>query len=112
MVSHNEWYQQRYQSAKGKKKHLEALNQKKAKYEGLKIQKQLKKQQNKNRAEIVFAEHEIPYQVVQKGVWLVNVDGKEIYFYPTTNRWRVKGTNTTYNSLGAQDFLGKVCRDE
>ena len=113
MVSHRSWYRQRYQSAEGSYKQYKAANKKAVKleyYKALKEEKQLLKKQNQASAEIVFAEHEIPYKVVRKGMWLVNVNGQEIYFYPTTNRWRVKGKKTTYSSRSALDFIGKVCR--
>ena len=115
MVSHSEWYRQRYQSAVGGYKRYKAANKKAVQieyYKTLKEEKKSKKLHNQSSADLVFAEHKIPYEVVQKGVWLVNVNGQKIYFYPTTNRWRVKGKKTIYYSRSALDFLGKVCQHQ
>lgn len=108
MTSHSEWYSQRYGNASGLQKRTEATAANADKYKALNEKKQTQRQQKLSSAELVFLENQVPYQVVRSGVWLVNYLGEEIYFYPTTNRWRVKGKKTTYYSRGALDFLGKV----
>ena len=73
-------------------------------------EKKQKKIGFKKSAALIFAEWNIEYEEVNKSLWLVDFEGEKIYFYPTTNRWRVKGKKTTYYSRNAQDFLEKVYR--
>lgn len=109
-MEHNEWYEARYGSGAAeyyKQKYLEA-NQ--PRWEKLKEERKQKKAGLKQSAALIFAEWNVEYEEVNKSLWLVDFEGDQIYFYPTTNRWRVKGKKITYYSRNAQDFLEKVYR--
>lgn len=105
-MNHKEWYQQRYQQAVKKKPLSES---KMIEYQQLNQLKKDRQIQLEESAKIIFQEHNISY-TPQGHVWLCDVNGSLIYYYPKSAKWRPKGGSTTYNSRGALDFLGKVWR--
>ncbi|MGB3768425.1 MAG: hypothetical protein WA947_17845 [Phormidesmis sp.] len=106
-MSHDLWYQQRYGSAQVNKRQRQLYVARPAHYDELKDLKAEKRQTREENALSIFAEHQIPYE--QKGhSWLCTIGDEQLYYWPKSGRWRVKGKRQTYGSYGAQDFLDKV----
>ena len=109
-MEHSEWYQARYGSGEAEYYKQKYYASKRPEWEKQKEERKQKKIASKQSAALIFAEWNIEYSEINKSLWLVTFEGDQIYFYPTTNRWRVKGKKTTYYSRNAQDFLEKVYR--
>jgi hypothetical protein len=110
MVEHNEWYEARYASGQAEYYKQKYYAAKRPEWEKSQKEQKQKKVALKESAALIFAEWNVEYEEINKSLWLVNFKEEKIYFYPTTNRWRVKGKKTTYYSRNAQDFLEKVYR--
>lgn len=104
---HSDWYQQRYGSAQVSKRQQQLYAARSAHYEELKEHRQEKRQTYQDNAVSVFAEHGISYE--SRGhSWLCTVGDEQLYYWPKSGRWRVKGKRKVWGSRGAQDFLDKV----
>lgn len=107
--SHDDWYQQRYGDAQRHKQHRQNIERVRADYAELDEQRKARRETQQNNSAAILAEHQIDYEM-RGHSWLCNVGYQQIYYWPKSGRWRVKGKKTTYYSRGAQDFLNKVQR--
>ncbi len=105
--SQNDWYQQRYGSAKGQRQQRQKIEQDAANFEAIKEYHQARRETFQSNAAVIFAEHGISYEV-RGHSWLCSVGHEAIYYWPKSGRWRVKGQSKTWGSRGAQDFLAKI----
>lgn len=106
---HNDWYQQRYGDAQAQKRHRQNIQQVRTDYAELDEQQQARKQTRHDNSAAILAEHQINYEV-RGHSWLCNIGYQQLYYWPKSGKWRVRGRKTTYYSRGAQDFLNKVQR--
>lgn len=106
-MSHNEWYQQRYGDAQAHRQHRQNLERVTADYAEVKARQQTQRIVWQGDAAAIFAEHQIQYEV-RGHSWLCQVGREQIYYWPKSGRWRVKGQKKSWGSRGAQDFLRKV----
>ncbi|MEY2832044.1 MAG: hypothetical protein RLZZ574_1302 [Cyanobacteriota bacterium] len=108
MSEHEDWYETRYPNGASEYYRQQYLATKQPEWERLKQERKQRKTAAKESAILIFAEWGIEYEEINPTLWLLNFEGDMIYFYPTTNRWRVKGKKITYYSRNALDFLEKV----
>lgn len=100
-----DWYNQRYepvQKHQNYQKNHEYWDQKKVALHQAKQQRIVESQE-------CFTQQSISYEV-KGNAWLCKVDSEEIYYQPTTGKWRPKGKKIWYNSSTALDFLHRVKR--
>lgn len=106
-IPHRDWYHQRYANAYTLQKRQQAIAAKAAHFEELNEHRQARRAANRDNAEAIFAEHRISYEI-RGHTWLCTIGPQQIYYWPKSSRWRVKGKSETWGSRGAQDFLDKV----
>lgn len=105
--SQDDWYQQRYGSAQAHRRLRQKITQDTANFEAIKEYHQVRQATFQSNAQVIFAEHGIPYEV-RGHSWLCQIGTEAIYYWPKSGRWRVKGQSKTWGSRGAQDFLDKI----
>lgn len=104
---HSDWYQQRYGDGQPQKQHRQNIEKVRAEYAELDAQRKERRAALQDNSAAILAEHQIEYEV-RGHSWLCNVGYQQLYYWPKSGRWRVKGHKTMYHSYGAQDFLNKA----
>ena len=106
-MSHDIWYQQRYGNAQAQRRQRQNTERISAEYAEINERRQARRATFQGDAAAIFCEHQISYE--QRGhSWLCTVGDEQLYYWPKSGRWRVKGNRKTWGSRGAQDFLDKV----